>query len=125
MLLKEFFGAAINLGKKDKKDNDKTHDEHSDLFYYFLDHDKLHKDFFLPIGQRMARDHAIGKIDKKKYQEAFKPMVEKGCMEYYHKNKLKGRPAKHFPKELRDDLCERLCDHYIEAVKKNEFQLGD
>jgi len=125
MLLKEFFGPAINIGKNDNKEKERTHDEHNDLFYYFLDHDKLHKDFFIPIGKKMAMDYKSGNINKKKYQEAFRPMVEKGCMEYYHKNKLKGQPAKHFPKELRDDLCERLCDHYLEAVKKNEFQLDD
>jgi hypothetical protein len=53
----------------------------------------------------------------------FMPMVEKGCMEYYKHEKMKGLPKKLFPKELREELCEKLHDHYREGLLKDEYKI--
>ena len=42
----------------------------------------------------------------------------------YHHKKLKERPAKVFTKEIRDDLCERLFDHYREDIIKGKYKIG-
>lgn len=123
MRLLEFFGKPIAIGKQAKKEE--AQNPNDDLFWYILDHDKLHKDYFMPIGRKMSKDLKHGKVTKDAYMKSLKPMVEKGCVEFYHRNKMKGKLSKAFPKELRDNLCERLCDHYLEALQNNEFQLGD
>ena len=53
------------------------------------------------------------------------PMVNKGCKEYYHEKKLKGHLGKIFTKELRQDTCERLYDHYKEDIIKGKYKLGE
>ena len=53
MLLNEFFNHAIDIGKNQKqkdRDNPKLGD---DLFWYILDHDKLHKDYFFEIADKI------------------------------------------------------------------------
>ena len=51
-------------------------------------------------------------------------MVKKGCMEYYHHKKLKGHAEKLFTKELKQDLCEKLFDHYFEDIINDNYQIG-
>jgi hypothetical protein len=125
MKLYEFFGRPVKIGKKENKSEQDISDHKDELFWYILDHDKLHKDHAIPLLQKMSRAQKTGKLNREECVSSMRPMVEKGCMEFYHKKEMKGKPAKHFPKDLRDDLCERLCDHYIESINKNEFQLGD
>lgn len=122
MLLKEFFGRAINAGKNpDKKDQD---GQNNDLFWYILDHDKLHKDYFLPVARKIKKETTSNKFDKETCIREFMPMVEKGCMEYYKHKKLNGKLGKLFPKELREELCEKLYDHYYEDIVKDCYNLG-
>jgi hypothetical protein len=121
MLLNEFFGHSINLKTSDKKDDKNQSDE---LFWYFIDHDKLHKDYVMPIAQKIKHSHKKGTVDVKALVDSFMPMVEKGCMEFYHKKKLEGSPGKVFPKEMREELCQRLYDHYCDDVLKDEYKLG-
>ena len=54
----------------------------------------------------------------------YMPMVIKGCKEYYHDNELKGKLGTEFSKEMRDDMCHRLHDHYREDIKKDKYKLG-
>ena len=124
MLLKEFFGPAIKAGNQTLDDKDKSKEQGDDLFWYILDHDRLHKDYFLPLAQKIKKRHDENKLDKSACVKDFMPMVEKGCMEYYKKNKLTGRLGKLFPKQLREDLCERLFDHYYEDILKDCYKLG-
>lgn len=124
MLLKEFFGRAIAAGKElaqNEKDKDK---ENLDLFYYILDHDKLHKDYFFPIAKKIKETHHKKNINKEEYVKKFMPMVNKGCMEYYKHKNLNGKIGKLFPKSLREELCEKLFDHYFEDVLKDRYQIG-
>lgn len=123
MLLKEFFGRAIEAGKKTNPKKDEEQKLSDELFWYIVDHDRLHKDFFHPIASKIKHQQKTNKVDKEKNVLEFRPMVEKGCKEFYHHKKLNGRLGKLFPKDLRDDLCERLHDHYFDDIQKNKYKL--
>jgi len=124
MLLTEFFGRAVKVGNKlDQKEKDRD-EENLDLFYYILDHDKLHKDYFFPLAKKIKKMHKNGKLAKEKITMEFMPMVNKGCLEYYNHKKLDGKPEKHFSKTLREALCEKLYDHYYEDIIKDNYKLG-
>jgi len=119
MKLNEFFGPAIKLGKKD---GDPEHQSHTDeLFWYIIDHDRLHKDFFHPMKDKIKEHHKSGKLDRSECIKQFMPMVEKGCKEFYHQHKMIGKLGKLFPLEMREDLCERLYDHYAEDVINGKY----
>lgn len=120
MLLNEFFGKTLKPQKN--KDSDLTKSD--DLFWFILDHDKLHKDHFFPVAKKIKSGIKKNTVKKDECIMELKPMVEKGCLEYYHSHKMSGKPSKLFPKELRDDMCNRLYDHYYENIKKNNFELG-
>jgi len=118
MLLNEFFNNPINLHRKENHESSTYKD---DLFHYILDHDKLHKDYFFPIAKKLK--HLKENTDKK-IIEIFMPMVIKGCKEYYHNQKMEGRLSKLFPQEMREELCQRLYDHYYEDVRAGKYRLG-
>lgn len=121
MLLNEFFGSAIKAGNKlDDKDKDQT----EDLFWYILDHDRLHKDYFMPLARKIKEQESKKRLNKEQCVNEFMPMVNKGCLEYYHKNNLKGKLGKLFPKELRKGLCEKLFDHYYEGITDGAYRVG-
>ena len=121
MLLNEFFGKNIDPSKNlDKTRND--HGMEHDLFSYIIDHDKLHKDYFFPIANKIARQRE--NLDREKMVKEFMPMVIKGCKEFYEHKKLKGRLGQVFSKELRQDICERLLDHYREDIIKGKYKVG-
>jgi len=123
MLLKEFFGKPVDMYKEMSKSRENKGIS-DDLFWYIIDHDKLHKDYFHPIALDMKKAKADGKIDKEEICNAFMPMVEKGCKEYYTHKKLNGRLGKLFSKDLRKDMCDRLFDHYREDIIKDKYKLG-
>ena len=123
MLLNEFFGKAINPTKELEKDRD-SKEIGDDLFWYIVDHDRLHKDYFHPIAKKMMHAHKKNKLSKDEMEEEFMPMVKKGCMEYYHHKKMDGKPEKIFNKELCKDMCEKLFNHYKEDVVKGHYKLG-
>jgi hypothetical protein len=52
------------------------------------------------------------------------PMVERGCKEFYYKKKMSGRLGKLFPKDLREEMCEKLYDHYCQDILKDQYQLS-
>ncbi len=103
--------------KKDQ--NDPKMDDN--LFWFILDHDRLHKDYFFPIAKKLKGLKECG--DSMIY-ELFMPMVVKGCKEYFSDKKLDGRLSKQFPLEMREELCKRLYDHYKENINKGKFKLG-
>ena len=119
----EFFGKPIDVHKElsKKRDEQDTGDE---LFWYIIDHDKLHKDFFHPVAKKIHSAHTANKLNKEEIVKDFLPMVKKGCMEFYHHKELKERPHKLFTIELIEDMCERLFDHYREDIIKGRYQLG-
>jgi hypothetical protein len=52
------------------------------------------------------------------------PMVIKGCREYYADKKMQGKLGKVFSKDLREEMCKRLYDHYKDDIKKDVYKLG-
>ena len=123
MLLNEFFGKTIDINKEMSKNSDDK-EMHDDLFWYILDHDKMHKDYFLPLAKKMKQRSMKKELDKEQCIKEFLPMVNKGCMEYYHHKKLTGRPEKTFTEELRKEICEKLFNHFREDVDKDTYKLG-
>lgn len=123
MKLLEFFGKNIDIHKNvaNSRDDKNIGD---DLFWYIVDHDKLHKDFFHPVSKKIREAHKNNNKDKERNTMEFMPMVKKGCLEYYHHHKMPGDPAQIFSKELRKDMCERLYDHYCEDILKDKYKLG-
>jgi hypothetical protein len=123
MKLLEFFGKNIDVHKNvaNSRDDKNIGD---DLFWYIVDHDKLHKDFFHPVAKKIREAHKNNNKDKERNTMEFMPMVKKGCLEYYHHHKMPGTPAQIFSKELRKDMCERLYDHYCEDILKDKYKLG-
>jgi hypothetical protein len=117
MILTEFFGRSANLHKDSStnQDDNKTKDE---LYQYILNHDRLYKDYFYPLAKKLKGSHSPSAT-----AQAFMPMVEKGCKEFYHHQKMEGRLGKIFPKEMREELCQQLYDHYTEGVKKNHYKI--
>ena len=103
MKLVEFFGKPIETEQPDQKKD--TGNMGDDLFWFIIDHDKLHKDFFHPVAVDIKKAHQSKTDNKEELVKAFMPMVKKGCMEYYHKHKMKGRPGKLFPEEMRHEMC--------------------
>jgi hypothetical protein len=71
----------------------------------------------------MKKNQLENTIDNNEIVNEFMPMVNKGCMEYYKKKKMEGRPEKLFDKEMREELCQRLYDHYYEDVIKGSYKL--
>lgn len=109
MLLKEFFGQKIPVSKKDHKDSITD-----DLFWFILDHDRMHKDYGITLINQLKKNKNLSEDE---IITQFSPMVKKGCKEYYIKQKLPGNLGKYFPKEVRQELCQRIYSHYCDNIK--------
>lgn len=120
----EFFGKSIDVNKAMSKNEDNK-EMHDDLYWYIVDHDRLHKDFFYPLAKKIKHAHKNDKIDKESLVKEFMPMVNKGCTEYYKEKKMKGNLDKAVSREVREEMCERLYDHYCEDIVKDNYKLGD
>lgn len=123
MLLNEFFGKPVDIKKEMSKDRDDKNlgDE---LFWYIVDHDRIHKDYVIPLAKMIKRNHEKDTMDKEKLVNEFMPMVKKGCAEFYQHKKMTENPDKVFTKEIRKELCEKLFDHYREDIVKDAYQVG-
>jgi hypothetical protein len=124
MKLFEFFGKAISGTNKDSGARENDTKISNDIFWFIVDHDKLHKDYLIPLARKIKSDHDTGSLDRHEIVEKFMPMTKKGCMEFYHKNKMQGKVSKLFSKEMRDDICEKLYDHFAEHIIKDQYKLG-
>ena len=119
MKLTEFFNNPMKIKHQSEDlDVDKKND---DLFWYIIDHDKLHKDYFYPIARKIKK---LKECTPEQVLEMYMPMVIKGCKEFYHDHELKGKLGKEFSEEMRDDMCHRLHDHYREDIEKDKYKLG-
>jgi hypothetical protein len=130
MKLYEFFSVP-SIEKDEEGQSEKMSDENreqlaNDLYWYILDHDKLHKEHFIPIAQKINRDlKSKKKIDRDALRLEWMPMVEAGCLAFHKEHKMQGRPSKLFDKEFCKELCERLSDNYLEDIRKDEYKLGE
>lgn len=121
MLLKEFFSRPIEIDQNHRDRDQQGQKIDDELFWYILDHDKLHKEYFFPIAKKLKTIKECG--DSMIY-ELFMPMVIKGCKEFYSDRKMEGRLSKKFPLELREGICKKLYEHYLDDVKKDKYKLG-
>ena len=122
MFLTEFFGKSLDI----KSSGDQDHNDQeiaNEIFQYILEHDRLHKEYFHPLARKISRQQQNKKENKSRLVKEFMPMVEKGCKEYYHKNKLTGKLGKLFPLDMREELCDRLYDHYCDDIKRDKYKL--
>ena len=113
MLLNEFFGKKTEIHLKPNKGKDEQ-SKNNELFWFIIDHDQLHKDYFFPIKNKILKKH-----NRQEVLSDLMSMVKKGCKEYYVDKKLEGKLGKVFPEKLRNELCELLYNHYSENLKKN------
>jgi len=123
MLLNEFFGKSMDIDKSISK-NGEDKQLNNDLFWFIIDHNKLHKEFFHPIGAKINKHSNAKTIDKEAMVKEFLPMVTKGCKEFYHHSKMPGRFEDNFDKEFVKEMCERLYDHYKDDIVKGQYKLG-
>ena len=123
MLLNEFFGKPIDVHKEMSKSRD-DQNIGDELFWYIIDHDKLHKDYFHEIAKKIKKSHDSDTIDKEEIVKDFLPMVKKGCVEFYQHHKMPGKLEKIFSEDLIEDMCEKLYDHYREDIVKDAYKLG-
>jgi len=119
MKLYEFFGAMHVNQSPDKNEDGKLSKEEreqfkNDLFYYILDHDKIHKESFFDITEEIFND-------KECKEDVWVPLVKRGCMEYYREKQLKDDPKDMFTKEFQEDVCKMLDDHYRKDILKGEY----
>jgi predicted transcriptional regulator len=121
MLLNEFFGKSIKTTNLVDNNSDSSV-KLDDLFWYIVDHNKLHKDYFFPIAKQIKK---LKEITPEMIIELYMPMVKKGCKEYYESNKMQGKLGKLFTKEMREELCHRLHDHFYDDVTKGQYKLGE
>jgi hypothetical protein len=123
MLLKEFFGKGVDIDKQINKNRDDN--MNNELFWFIIDHDRLHKDYFHPIAVKLHKALKSKDSDKEVLIKEFLPMVEKGCREFYEYNKMPGHFEDNFDKELMKEMCERLYDHYKDDISNgNHYKLG-
>jgi hypothetical protein len=120
MKLLEFFSKPLEISSP-QKDNDRHNIKQDDLFWFILDHDKLHKDYFFPIAKKLK---SLKECPSEMILEIYMPMVKQGCKEYFSHKKLSGRLGKLFPKDMREELCHKLHDHFRDDVKKDRYKLG-
>lgn len=123
MKLLEFFGKHIdtNIKSLERKDDKNIGDE---VFWFIIDHDRLHKDHFMPLAKKIKKSHLANKQDREKFLVEFMHMANQGCKEFYHQTKMQGKLGKLFPKEMREELAQRLYDHYYDDIIKDCYNLG-
>lgn len=119
MTLNEFFSKPMEIQNRGKEEtSDKMKDE---LYWYILDHDKLHKDYFFPIAKQLK---GMKECDDNTILELYMPLVIKACREFHKQHKLAGKLGKEFPKKMREELCRRLHDHFFNDIKSDKYKLG-
>jgi hypothetical protein len=52
------------------------------------------------------------------------PIVNKGCMEFYSATKMKENPREIFTEEFREELCQKMAEHYTPDILKGVYNLG-
>ena len=122
MKLFEFFGRPINAStSKEEKDKGFKPD---DIFFFILNNDDLHREHFFPLAKKIKKTHGSSSFDKNACVKEFMQMVNKGCKKYYEEKKLFGHLKDRFPKELREEICEKLYEHFYEDIIKDNYNLG-
>jgi hypothetical protein len=132
MKLFEFFGhqnldfsPAFDHDDK-KKASEKTHEQkdqmNNDVFWHIVDHDKLHKRHFFNVARHVKEKFGDDdNHDPKLWQD----LVKDGCVDFYHKHKMKGDIKELFDQDFRTELCHKLADHYHKDITDDKhYKLG-
>jgi len=121
MKLNEFFG-QLNLDQQQHVGNGMHHEEdeklRDDVFWFVLDDDDLHKQFFIPVADKVKNHHTA------RDWKTWIPMVKAGSLKYLKTHNIKGDPRERFNKEFLRDVCQRIDDHYRENELKENFADG-
>lgn len=124
MFLREFFGKAIDIDKKLGKNQDNQELKNT-VFWYLIDHNLLHKDYFHPIASKIHKAHKKDNLDQEDMIREFQTMVSKGCREFYEEHKLPGHFEDNFDEAFIKEMCERLYHHYNEDVASGKhYKIG-
>lgn len=107
---------------KNSEDSDRLSE---DVFWYIIDNDQLHKQFFIPLARTAYIKIHNNTFSKKEFCDSFMSMVKKGCISYYNDQNLMGHPKNIFSKLMRKSLCQRLADYTYDDIAKGEYNLGD
>lgn len=124
MLLKEFFDKDTQKNIENSDNSEDKSNIKDDTFWYIVNHDKIYKEYFVPLAKQIKMLSEKSKSDDNTMIKQFMPMVEKGCLEYYEANQLTDKISKIFPKEVREELCQKLFDYYYEDIKNDNYKLG-
>lgn len=122
MLLNEFFGSyAFKTDARKNKEDDRIKDEDlvSEVFEYIINDDDLHKSEFFPIAEKVIKE-----ATKEQKSDLWMPLATKGCIRFYKENEMKEDPKKIFNMEMREELCDKLAEHYQSDILKGTYNLG-
>lgn len=132
MNLYEFFGVPTYEENKDdpksrdRLDSRKQQDEEkleNDLYWFILDDDQLHKEYFIPLAHEINKKIKSKDFDRSEYIKRWAPMINKGCMKFYDQQEMTEHPKDIFSKDLRKSLCQRISDQSITDIEKGEYNL--
>lgn len=95
------------------------------MFWYILDNDQLHKQYFIPLARSAYIKTHNEQFDQEEFCNSFMPMIKKGCTLYYYENQLEGNLKDIFTKNMRQSLCQRMADYTYDDIVNGEFNLGE
>lgn len=95
------------------------------MFWYILDNDQLHKQYFIPLARSAYIKTHNEQFDQEEFCNSFMPMIKKGCTLYYHENQLEGHLRDIFTKDMRRSLCQRMAEYTYDDIVNGEYNLGD
>lgn len=123
MLLNEFFGSFDPTGqKKEEEKNEKKYDEDElveAVYEFIINNDKLHKEEFIPVALKISKNPTAEHSAKE-----WLPLVNKGCMEFYHHHKMNEDPLDLFSKDVRKKICQKMFTNGNKEILKGEYNLG-
>lgn len=131
MKLYEFFNVPAdkkskhefpNYAGQSQEEKEKVAD---DVFWYIIDQDDLHKEFVLPFVRDMKAQVTSPNFNRDRFTKKWMPMVSKGCKSYYKKEKLQDDPKDIFSDDMKQELCKKLCDKFIQEIQDDDYQIGD
>lgn len=131
MKLYEFFNVPVDKKEKEFPDFGKTKSTEEkakladEVFWYIIDNDDLHKEFVMPFAKEIKNQVTSPNFNHNRFTKHWMPMVEKGCRLFHKRQKLKDNPNKLFDEELKDELCKRLSEKYVEDVRDDHYHVGD
>lgn len=130
MQLFEFFGThqykkqTQQNNSEDFKEDEAEEKLADELYWFILDDDSLHKEYFLPLAIKIHQSVKDKEFDRSKYVKAWLPMVNKGCLLFYKEHKLSKDPKDVFPFEMRKALCIKLANQHLTDIEEGHYKLG-